>query len=258
MIADALKALFGIAQEARSHDVKIVDFPNDPDRRLLLVDDKKEELVTPRQPPDPKSKLETIADFARAFMKRYGDEGAPEASVVWFDNSYATFYLDEPNRRQFVRIEFEMSEVWGTICKFEQPQIITQVALVRLLRHDLMECGVEGALAAFRSIKFENYQGAARSIQNASQSMDADLVSKVTEDKPDVLRLTVKPYISDELDHLILSLLMTIDIDTQKQQFTLQLAPNSVRAGILAMQNTVRQSLTRELPEGTVILAGTP
>jgi hypothetical protein len=259
MLAELFNAIVGVSQKAKSHEVKIADYPNDPDRRIIFTDDKRDVIDTPRQPPDPKSMLETVEDFARAFIERYTDEPkkAEGVSAVWFDNTYAAFFLDEPHRRQFVRIEFELSEVWGTVCKFEQPQIINQTAIVRLLRHDLMECAVQGELEAYRSIKFESYQGAARNLQNTS--MDADLVvnSKTSDQKPDMLRLSVKPYLSDELREMcLLSLLMTVDIDTQKQLFTLQLAPNSVRGGILAMQETVRKALTNVLPEGTVILAG--
>lgn len=267
MLAELFNAIVGVSQKAKAHDVKIVDFPNDPDRRYLFIDDKQEVLQTPRRPPDPSSKVLSIADLAAAYICRFhasppSEEGEtpPDPPEVWYTIRGAMFFLDEPNRRQRVDVGFTESDVWKTIRGLKGARIFQHEALIRLLRHDLSTCGVKFVLDAFRTMNYSVMQNARNTINHGNQSMDADLVADAKAGgvaAPEMFTLNFPPYSDLELSFLRQNVIVTIDIDAQNKAITLQLLPDEVEKVETAMRLTVRDKLQDEMPDGTVLLAGT-
>lgn len=258
MLAEFLSGLINVAQEAKSHEVDVKPFPNDPDKHLVTIDGVQTELATPRQPPDPKSNVQTVADFAAAYMRKFGDKVEAAAPEVWYTIKSAQFFLDEPACRQSVTLAFVESEVWRTIRTLKAATVLNQTKLVRLLRHDFGSCNVGHVLAAFRTLNFSIAKNARANVQHGNQSMDADLVAKVDDGKPEYFNLQFHPFSSPELASLECSVSVTVDIDAQAETITLQIVPDDVERIELLQRDTVARKLADELPEGTTILAGTP
>lgn len=258
MLAEFLQQLIKVSQEAKSHEVEIKDFPNDPDKRLLFIDGVKEIVATPRISPDPKSTVLTIKDFSAAYIRKFGDKAEATAPEVWYTIKTATFFLDEPARRQSVTVAFVESEVWRTIRTLKSPVALNQQKLVRMLRHDFGSCNAGHVLAAFRSLRWETARNARTNIQHGNQSMDADLVSRVDDGKPEYFNLQFKPFSSPELATLECAVTVTVDIDATAETITLQIVPDDVERIELLQREMVARVLAAELPEGTTILAGTP
>lgn len=263
MLAELFQAVVGVSQEAREKKFEVKDFPNNPDRKLLVVDGVEKVLDTPRQAPDPNSQVASIADLAAAYIRKFGDEkvDGEKHPEIWYTIKGAMYFQDEPFRRQSVAVLFRETAVWTTVRQLKAPKVFQHEALVRLLRHDLAPCGVRAVLDAFRTMNYEARETANRTIKHAHQSMDSDLVATAKTggiDTPEQFQLSLKPFADLELNFLNVSMIVTIDVDAQNRAVTLQLMPDEVERVEIEMRKVVRDKLAMEMPEGTVLLAGTP
>lgn len=259
---EALQLIQDTAKDSQAVETEVRDFPNDPEKRLIVKSDGTREIVSTPFAPKPRSHVvETIESFAEAFA-RWGGEPQPN---VWLDLAKwrTLFYADEPLRRSSVTLKLTSTPQWATVSKFREAVKLDHKALIRLLRHDLAGCADPGVLPAFRSIDFNKIQNAKRSIEHGKQSMDADIVAQVTGDrKPEEIVVVFPMLVSRELPDFRARVVLTIDIDADEQRFTLQARPGELDLATEELKGVVTATLDAALgaagAKDVTILAGSP
>lgn len=263
MLAEFVEKLTELAQGAV--ETKVLPCPNNLDKSIVCYQGEVKEIDTPRQPPDVKSRLLTIEDFAKRYELETlatADDAdklrkcTPASGAVWFSLGQAGFYLDEPQRRSTVVVKLAHSAVWELVKSLKDLKVYDQKRLVRLLRHDLAGCVSEHLLAAFRTVDFSSLQRASSTIKHGSSSMDSDLQETVAGEKPQDFVISFSPFVNEELRGLKVTVRCTIDIDVTNGKFELQLLPDEVEIVEMEMRETIRRILTLHLPEGTPVLNG--
>lgn len=256
-----------------SVEQKLIDVPNNPEKRLLIGSGKHELIDTPFVAPPRKHTVETIEAFAEAYARWSldGSETGPTDTEesrlpnVWLDLAKwrLMFYADEPLRRSSVTLKLTAAPQWATVSKFRDALKLEQKSLVRLLRHDLGGCVDAGVLAAFRTIDFQKINNAKRTIEHGKQSLDADIVAQVSgERKPEEIVVVFPVLISRELPDFRGRVVLTVDIDADEQRFTLQARPGELDLVLEELKGvvsaTLESALTAAGASDVTILAGSP
>ena len=284
---ETLKLIQETAQKAIKRE--LVPLPNNPQAYLLIGTDKHEVIPTPYVEPPRRHTVLSISDFADAYARWYLDGndagrviGKPELIAdqpeppdvlvdqprvpnIWCDleNWRLMFFVDEPLRRSWVKLQLKASPQFGTVFKFREAQTLDQPQLVRMLRHDLIGCVEPAVLQAFRSVDFQKIVTAKRNIENQRQSLDADLVATVQgEKKPEDFLVRFPMLASREIDPFRAGVRITVDIDAERSRFTLQAVPGELDLAIEELRMTVVATLEQMLLgkglEDVLILCGDP
>lgn len=264
----ALEFLVGTGKATR--ETKVIEFPNDPDRRLLIkADGTHEALETPRQHAKRNHKVATIVDFVAAcahlVMPAKDAAEASEAekrpSPIWFDARSVVVFPDDRYRDERITLALPESEQLQTVAQWEEQTVLSQPELVRVLRHDLLGCVDPSVLLAYRTVNFQVLNNAARVINHGAQSMDKDIAANVVgaADKPQQFYVNLPLFNHRDFrgPSFNFSLLVTIDIDAQAQNFKLQIAPGDYARAIEQSAEYVRIALSSAL-EGATLIAGVP
>lgn len=271
ILAEMIQKIVDLANKGYSRSV--VEFPNDPDKRIVLHASGHEVIQTPRVAPDRRHSVATIDSFVAAY-KKFGvtsvtayTENATEADYetgklrsnpIWINDSQALFYADEPMRRSIINLPVLWSEQWAAISTFENAQALDQATFVRLLRHDLEGCVSAGVLAAYRTLNFQMMETAARNLQNQSQSMDAGVIATVKgDDKPEGFIAEIRPFALSELRTFTVSVKFTIDIIVKQQKLMVQLLPDELSHARQLAQQELARIINYSLPD-VQTLFGTP
>jgi hypothetical protein len=287
---ESLKLIQDTAQKAVK--VEVMPMPNDPEQHLVLANGTATAITTRFQEKPRNHLVESIEDFAAAYERWYLDSNdvgraiakpepveteiageEPAAALldqirtpnVWLDlhNWRLVFFTDEPLRRSRVTLKLTPAPQFQTLCAYRDPVSVDQPSLVRLLRHDLARCVDASVLLAFRSVDFQKMINAKRNITNQRQSMDSDIVATVGGDpKPEEIVATVPVLASRELEPFRVRVELTIDIDIDKQRFTLQALPGDLDLALEDARIAIRKQLENDLLglglEGVTILCGNP
>lgn len=259
---ETLELIQDTAKESQAVTTEVRDFPNDPEKRLVVRSDGTREIVaTPFTPSPRRHVVETVESFSAAFV-RWG--GTPRPNI-WLDlpRWRLLFFTDEPLRRSSVTLKLTAAPQWATVSGFRDAKSLEHKALIRLLRHDLAGCADPGVLPAFRSIDFNKIQNAKRSIEHGKQSMDSDIVAQVTGDrKPEEIVVVFPVLVSRELPDFRARVVLTVDIDADAQRFTLQARPGDLDLALEEVKGVVSGTLEAALgtagEKDVTILAGSP
>jgi hypothetical protein len=284
---ETLQLIQKTAQQAIER--KLVPLPNNPQAHLLIGEGKYEVIPTPFVDPPRRHTVLSIADFADAYQRWYLDgndigraigkpdpsDEIPEAAEVlveqprvpniWcdLDNWRLVFFVDEPLRRSWVKLQLKASPQYGTVFKFRDGQTLDQQQFVRMLRHDLIGCVEPAVLQAFRSVDFQKIVTAKRNIQHERQSLDADLVASVQgEKKPEEFLVTFPMLASRELDPFRAGVKITVDMDAERSKFVLQAVPGQLDLAMEELRSAIVDTLESGLQarglEDVTILCGNP
>lgn len=263
----ALEFLVGVGKGQRTTEVK--EFPNDPDRRLLIkADGSHESLETPRDHAKRNHKVATILDFVAACAhlvmpaKDAGEatETEKKPSPIWFDARQVVVFPDDRYRDERITLDLPASAQLNLISGWSlKPVDLGQKQLVRILRHDLDGCVDRAILAAFRTMNFEVIATAKRNIQHGAQSMDRDVQSAVNGPSKEVTGFAIELPLFDHFDFRAIkfTVKVTVDLDAENEIVSIQLLPGELRRAQEASLEAVRSRLQKEL-DGATLIAGQP
>lgn len=257
--ADTVQLLLNTGKELMGMEVK--DFPNDPERKLILSGGKHAVLETPRQPAKRAHAVKTFADFATAFNEilSVDSDSAPlEPSPIWFDESGVVVFTNDRFRDESIGLALPVSDQLKTITAWKDKASYEQKALVRVLRHDLAGCAAESVLIAFRTLEWQSMINARNVVQQNKQSMDADIQQGIVgNDKPESFTITVPLFDHSDFRDAKFTLAATVDFDFDNKRIVVQLLPSELTRAKEAALELVRTRLDSALPKVTKI-AGKP
>jgi hypothetical protein len=258
MIEEAIEAISRMALDAQP--VKVIALPGNP--RQVLLDKGSAYSVSSVPPPLRNHALERIEDLC-GYAVRTTQVGDPSAGgpSFWHSDRQIVVLLDDGERREFLRLCLGHSPQWLSLEGLLGRNGLRQDQLIRLLRFDLDGCLDDPAIVSiFRQIKFRSSQASAGEIQHGRESLGREVLGDVTGAGalPEEIRVTIPVYKNPDLDQYTCPIRLALEIDFEKQQFLLAPFPDELPNAQQFLHDSIREMLTKLLPEGTPIIQGTP
>lgn len=259
-----VKLLLDTGEKLKSQ--QLVDYPNDPERKILLAGGSHTIIQTPRQPVKRNHAVETVADFVAAYAELiatpYKEAAADKTLVakpspIWFDVDRVKVFIDDRFRDESIELELPVShqldllEAWNDPCDYDQPR------LIRILRHDLANCISTNVLAAFRTLSWQSIKNTRAVLEQNKQSMDADIQQTISQAIPEQFHATIPLFDHPDFRDATAPLTVTVDLVFDKNAFKLQLLPGELAAAAAARLQIVRERLAAAIPD-VVAIAGSP
>ena len=239
--------------------VQVQEFPNDPDKRLLIMPDGTYKEIETRRPAAKRAhKVATIADFKSA-CEQLVSPSEPTPSPVWFDARGVVVFPDDRYREDKIYMNLPASPQLTLLSKWTESVRLSQKQIVRTLRHDLSGCVEPGVLVAFRSMNWEAMANTKRNLQHDKQSMDKDVAAQVTGGAEKVQMFLVDFPLFDHADfrETRFNVKVTVDLECETQEITVQLLPGELTRASEYSLECVRTKLASNL-EGATLIAGVP
>lgn len=253
MLQELVKYLVDLGVKHR--EPKLLPFLNNRDKAWVVTENGFVEKETPREAPPTHSVARTIEDFAKAITTRCA-EASCEPPTIWLTPQRALAVFDV-HREQSLTVPFDPHPQVTALLGFEQPKTLDQTQLVRLLRHTLAGCVADASvLVRFREINWENQSAIRRKVQNASSSMDSDIVSRATTVgglPAEEFEANVPLFVTRDLKQAKAIGKLTVDIDAAAQKFTLELLPGEADAIREEMLAVLRRQLLAAMPQANLI-----
>lgn len=241
MLTDFLKLIQDTAVKAAG--ATVVKVPGD-DRIAYLVNDGK---VTHLDLPPPNRNHQLLSVPALVALASEHAEGA-----VFHNDEKVVLVLDSGDRREFATVKLEKSSAFSRLQQMAAGdsggRAFTQPQLVRLLRHDLRNAGVDHVLASIRRVEFKRNGSGKGEVQHGRESMGRSVEAAVqgVGDIPEFFNATVPVYLTPGAD-FHKTVYCTLEIDSANERFVILPDADSLAAAINAAQADLQEALDGEL-----------
>lgn len=241
MLTDFLKLIQDTAVKAAG--ASVVQVPGEGRTAYLVHGNSVDAVVVP--PPDRNHRLLSIASLMEL-------AGGHAEGAVFHSDEKVVLVLDQEDRREFATVTLAKSAPFATLQKIAAcatgGTAFNQQALVRLLRHDLRNAGVEHVLAAVRRIEFKRTGSGKGEVQHGRESMGRAVESEVqgVGDIPEFFNATVPVYTTPGAD-FHKTVFCTLEIDAPNERFVILPDADSLAAAINEAQADLHAALDGEL-----------
>jgi hypothetical protein len=196
-------------------------------------------------PPDRNHSLQSVDSLLE--LAHANPEGA-----VWHNEMQVIVVLDQGDRREFATLRLLKSSPFAILEKIAAGdtggKAFTQQALVRLLRHDLRNAGVEHVLSVVRRIDFKRTGATKGTVEHGRESMGRSVEMEVqgASDIPEFFQATIPVYRTPgAVFHK--TVYCTLEIDLASERFVVLPDADSLAEAVHDSQSDLHEALTDEL-----------
>lgn len=241
MLSEFLKLLQDTAVKASGAQVVRL---NDKQRNAYLVcnGDAKEVAIYPDPTNHSLLSVSSLIELAQTKEK----EGA--ASQVWHSPDRVTLVIDTPDPRDVAVLTLEQSAAFKKLSCLVKAIPMTQRDLIRLLRHDFRNCGVEFVLSAVKRLDFKRSNDGRSHIEHGKESLGRSVEAQVNsaEAIPEFFNVTIPVYSTRGAD-FHKTVYCTLEIDPQNERFLVLPDEDSLKGAINDVQEELHELLESEL-----------
>lgn len=247
MLAEFIGAIRDLSVKAAGASVvKVAEH----DRTAYLVHDGKAEMVAV-PPPLRNHSLFSVDSLCEFAQTAHGS--------VWHDESNVVVMLDDADRREWATLPLVKSAPFLVLENLSRStKTFTQKELVRLLRHDLRNAGVENVLAAVKRLEWKRTNDGRSSVEHGRESLGRSVEAAVNnaESIPEFLVATIPVYSTPGADGRF-AVYCTLEIDLQNERFALLPDLDSLADAVHGAQESLHEHLVEILGD-TLVFYGRP
>lgn len=252
MIADAIAKIVQLATDA--HDLKIKRVEGVPNRVWMLGRDGTATEI-PITIPD-WLVLDTCESFIDA-IKEVLDLQVEGVRVFHNDDKLLADVIDGIPRSTY-EMHLSRTDQFSLLDKLSSCEVrwYDHRGFLRLLRHDLAECGTEGTASIMQRVTFKQHSGGQSDISHGKESMGRSVNSAVDaiEELPQTLLLTVPVYC--EFPMIYQQIMCSLEIDANAARFALTPRPGQMDQAVIDAQEEIGKHLSDALPPDVIVLSG--
>lgn len=244
MLTDLVKYIVGLGKE--SVERKVLDFPNDPQKKLVVSKEGHEVLETPYAAKNENCSFISLSSFV-TYLAQLDEVESKYIFLELTDTGLlATYNVDSKTFRWEVLLPFQFTQAFNALCKFTECQKLNHEQMIYLLRQTLKGFVPSGVLESYRSVNFQVRQEASRTMQQGLRSMDSSVIATVLEKegggkKPEEFLISMNPF--EDLEGLMVGMVMNVEIDPRAQVFEVELASDAYEKARLAALEHARKVL---------------
>lgn len=249
--AEAIKLIQDTAEKAAA--VQVATIPGDPVR--VIVSQAGQHKFEELPPPPRKHTVASLSQVVGA-VQRFGQGGENDdtAPTIWHNVAAVVAILEDERRADRVSLALAFSPQFSKLLQLQQENEFDQVEFVRLLRHDFAGCVKPELVPLFRRITFNRRNDGTADLQHGRESLGRSVEAAVTasEDIPEQIAVKCRVYETQGCEWAV-TVVCTVDIDTQLAQFSLTPLPGELTIALQAVQEKIGAYLRDALEDNAKI-----
>lgn len=254
MLKDLFQSIVGLSQKAQ--DVQTIPLDNGETLAIVGADgvlDKHRSLKrieTLRvKTTDIESFVSAVGTFhsiAESSSGRFAHvEGATGATVFVEGENSAMCVLDNRTRSDTVKLLLEKTHQFESLTVLDNA--FNQRDLLKFLRVDLHQAGVETFVANFRDLQWNRADGSMGKLNHADESMGRTVENRVqsSTDIPEEISVNVPVFTAPSMADISVTLTMVVQVDFQNQSIRLTVPPNEAQKAIQFVRQSVFERILK-------------